>query len=231
MEDLIRTCYIIRKGFEKAPAEKSALDEILANSKELHRLLRLGNYTINVQNQYMTIGIAFAIQTLLIKTEAKSYSLKKYFVINAMRCLINGLHTYDNKRWKGECAYWAAIVFFENEIYLNDCLCDILVLQKKEVTLKNIEKLKSHLIESLIRYTVEVNFENKTYIPLYNENNGYNWQTFNEQHLSWSETGNKIEREEGCKGKEYTLKQEKDALQGLYDIINKKEYERFKITR
>ena len=28
MEDLIRTCYIIRKGFEKAPAEKSALDEI-----------------------------------------------------------------------------------------------------------------------------------------------------------------------------------------------------------
>ena len=130
MEDLIRTCYIIRKGFEKAPAEKSALDEILANSKELHRLLRLGNYTINVQNQYMTIGIAFAIQTLLIKTEAKSYSLKKYFVINAMRCLINGLHTYDNKRWKGECAYWAAIVFFENEIYLNDCLCDILVMKK-----------------------------------------------------------------------------------------------------
>ena len=29
MEDLIRTCYIIRKGFEKAPAEKLALDEIL----------------------------------------------------------------------------------------------------------------------------------------------------------------------------------------------------------
>lgn len=231
MDEIVKNCYIIRKAFEKLPSEKTALDVILANSKELLRLLRLGNYTVNISNQYMTIGIAFVIQTLLIKTEAKSYSLKKYFVITAIRCLINGLKTYDNKRWKGECAYWTAITFFHNEVFLNDCICDILVLLKKEVTLKNIAKLKCHLIESLIRYTVEVNFEDSTYIPLYNDNNGYNWERFNELHLSWSKPGNEIEREEGWKGKEYTLQQEKDALQGLYEIINKKEYEQLKVTR
>ena len=230
MEDLVRTCYIIRKAFEKLPSEQSALDVILASSRELYRLLRLENYTVNIQNQYMTIGIAFAIQTLLIKTEAKAFSMKKFFVIKALRILLNGLKTYNNKRWKGECAYWCAIIFFHNEEFLNDCICDILVLQKKEVSLKNITILKGSLIESLIRYTIDVNFEDHTYTPLYNEKNGYNWKKFNEMHLSWSEPGARIEREEGRIGKEYTLGQEKDALQKLYMVMNKKEYERLKYT-
>ncbi len=230
MEDIVRTCYTIRKAFEKNAISESALKYVIEYSQELYRLLSIKTIT-EFRDNYMTIGIAFAIQTLLIKTEPRRYSTKKYYVINALKCLLNGLQTYENKRWKGECAYWAAVVLFHNEFFLNDCLCDILVSQGKDVSINNITILKNYLTEALVRHTVEVNFKEKSYIPLYNEGNGYNWQKFNELHVEWSSPGSELLREEGWKGADFKLKQEKDSLEKLIStILNDSKYERLKFT-
>lgn len=231
MEEIVRISYLIRKAYENLSKDKTCIKTIILYSNRLNQFVTNRNTKTIVNEAYMTVGIAFAIQGMMLKDEARFYNLKKYYVIHSLIYLINGINTYQNTKWKGECAFWAAVDFFHNEIILNDCLCDILVLQEKEISNKNIAILKSYLIESLVRYTINVNFIEKNYTPLYNENNGYSWKRFNDYHLEWVELGNKILREEGPKGADYTLKQEENALSSLSNILNDPKYERLKINR
>lgn len=205
-------CYTIRKAFEKISQDNSALDYLAEYSRVLSRLLNVKKECEFDKKNYITTGIAFAIHTLIFETNSKNYYTKKYYINNAIKYLLAGIDTYQNKKWIAECAYWTAIVLVNNELLLNDCLCDILVLQGKDVTTYNIDLLKSYLITALFYCIVEVDYEKKTYKPLFNEQNGYDFEQFYGQYLEW--VGQPAEEDDFSE-------QIQNAMIALKKIINK----------
>ena len=220
MSDIILYASTIRYIFEKIRFDHSLTEKLVEYNKCFTNLVKDKKVEdFEGLSENITLGIAFSLQTFS-KDSALFFKQKEKFVKCALKVLSEGIISYTNKRWRAECAFWTIFVLGKNELYVNDMLCDTLVLQDKPVTVENIKILKNYLIEYLFRLTGEVNFEKQTYMPLYNENNnGLNDEIIHQYHYEWGEPGAVICREKGLLGAEFTLSQEKMAFETFVKTI------------
>lgn len=220
MSDIILYASTIRNIFEKIRFDHSLIEKFNEYNKLFAKLVKNKKIEdFEGISEKITLGIAFSLQTFS-KDSAFNCKQKQTFVKCALKLLSEGIASYNNKRWKAECAFWMIFVLGKNELYVNDMLCDTLMLQNKTVTIENIKILKNYLIEYLFRLTGELDFENQTYTPLYNEGiNGLNDEIIHQYHYEWGEPGAEICREKGLLGADYTLSQEKMAFETFVKTI------------
>lgn len=221
IDDILLYASTIRKLFEMLPSDQSLSKEIAEYCNLLRGCIKDQPIDWKKHNAYITLGIAFAIVSLGIKDNSSTYKEKIECVKISLQSLTRGIKEYDNKRWKAECAFWAIFVLCNNELYVNDYLCDTLIRQKKSVTVDNITLLKFNLIEYLARLIGLVDKDEHTFTPLYNELNGLNDEIVNQYHYDWGEPGLALCRKLGlCYGSEYYENQENDAFENFFITLN-----------
>lgn len=220
MNDIILYASTIRYIFEKIHFEYSLVEKLNEYNKYFAKLVedkKVEDFEGVTEN--ITLGIAFSLLTLS-EDSALLFKQKEKHVKFALKVLSEGVISYTNKRWRAECAFWIIFVLGKNELYVNDMLCDTLMLQNKPVTIENVKMLKGYLIEFFFRLTGDFDLENKTYIPLYNDgNNGLNDEIIHRYHYEWGEPGAEICRDKGLLGAEFTLSQEKNAFETFIKTI------------
>ena len=198
MSDIIIYASTIRLIYEKIRLDHSLVDKYA----EYSSLFAKSVIDKNVEDfegvsEKITLGIAFSLLSFT-KDSARLFKRKDKYVKCALKVLSEGIISYTNKRWRAECAFWMIFVLGKNELYVNDMLCDTLMLQNKPVTNENIKILKTNLIEYLFGLTGELDYENQTYTPWYNDvNNGLNDEIIHQYHYEWCEPGTEICREKG----------------------------------
>ena len=215
IEEIIKKSNVVRKLFEHIAIDKTLTDTLLEHSRELMNCIEKMHTIEYEKNAYMTLGIAFAIQTMLMKDKAISFKLKRKIIFHSLRQLLKGVTEYDNRRWKAECAFWAIFVICKNELYTNDILCDILENQGEKVTNDNLNLVKFHIISYLFDLTIEKDSINKSFTPLFNERNGLNADLVFKYYNEWTEEGFAAI----CKDKNL-LKDEHQVLNILIKVIN-----------
>lgn len=220
MSDIILYASVIRYIFEKIRFDHTLTEKLNKYNKCFANLVKDKKVEdFEGLSENMTLGIAFSVQTFS-KDSALFFKQKEKYVKCALKVLSEGIISYTNKRWRAECAFWMIFVLGKNELYVNDMLCDTLILQNKPVTIDNIEILKSDLMEYLFRLTGEFDFENNTYTPLYNNvNNGLNDEIVHQYHYKWRESGSAICREKGMLDADFTISQENSAFETFVKTI------------
>lgn len=220
MDDVILYASIIRNIFEKIRFDHSLIEQFNNYNKLFTKSVNdIGIEDVQEKSAYITLGIAFALQSFT-KDSAHFYKQKEKYVKYALKYLTAGIVAYANKRWKAECAFWCIFVLGKNEIYVNDLLCDTLMLQNLPVTIENIKIIKYFLIESLFDLTCDIDLENCTYNPLYNEdNNGLNEQMVHQLHYDWMGPGADLCEEKGLMGSDFIHAQEKKAFETFIKTI------------
>lgn len=214
IEAVIKTSNIIRKIFEQVPVDGTLTNDLLKYSRDLINYIDKERNIEYKKEAYMTLGIAFAIQTLLIKNEAVSFYLKRKIIFFSLRQLLRGVIEYENKYWKAECAFWSIFVICNNELYTNDILCDTLQTQGKRVTNDNVILLKFHIISCLFDFTIERDSAKNTFTPLFNERNGLNADKVLQFYYKWTDEGwNAI-----CRDKSL-LEDDKKVLDAFINVI------------
>ncbi len=189
IENVIKKSNIVRKVFEQIAKDRTLTETLLEHSKDLISYIEHEKTIEYEKNAYITLGIAFAIQTMLMTDKAISFNLKRRIVFLSLRQLLKGISEYENRRWKAECAFWSIFVFCKNELYTNDILCDILEYQGEKVTNENLSLMKFQIISYLFDLTIEKDPINKTFTPLFNERNGLNADLVVKYYNEWTEEG------------------------------------------
>ena len=219
MNDLISTASVIRRIIELLPKDNSLKFQLAEFSNKLNNLVNTQKEEIiNSHNSYITLGIAFSIQTVLLHN-SQVFLQKSQYTKMALQQLLKGVLEYDNRYWKGECAFWSIFVLEKNEVVVNDLICDALTFQKKEVSNENIYIFKSYLLQYLFTLTIKIDSEAQTYEPLYNEANGLNPEMIEEMYIKGIEPGFEILKKDGPLGNEIMLEYGENAVLSLIKIL------------
>lgn len=193
MEDVIIYASLIRRIFERMGEDESLVQSFVDYSRIFIIKSDGRMFDFKGQDHLLTLGIAFALQTICMK---KSQVVQKC-AIQALKFLVNGIIYYQNKNWKAECAFWCIFVLGKNEKWVNEILCDTLILLNKCVNMENVSLLKSQLIDCLFEMMVAFDSKIEAYVPLYNVKNGLNIQVVHQYYSEWRECGLRVCQEKG----------------------------------